>query len=810
MSKPKLIVVAVALAAALAVFGAVFSYVANSDPFGSDQQLDLGLKLLDEGRWDIADRLARDLDQAHEIDQMRKPVWHFIRGVAGVLRTEDKLDSPINRGALWDSIYHLLESKKTGFPIGYRGQGAYFLGHCYFHTYAWDEAIASLTEAIEAWPERRSDALNMMVIAALRQSPPNIELAKTHLEKWGAIPGLSDSEKNRISLRRAQLAFTEGDWASCDAALSKVTAESAESFEARFWLGYWKLQRASSLTTTEPDESRIQLLNEALSEFQKLTLLAGTPPVIRRQTIFLSGKALRRLNRLEESLSVFSGVRQRNPQSAESIASGVEEAEIEISLSRFTVALETARHVTTNIGDLRLYDEYWLPLTELRSRLLEMGVQLKDSGKYDLAVKLAEYLPAIFADSGAVRLQAETFHDWAESLAAAASPTASFPDTSREIVHEKFAEAGKLYRKLSDIEAKTNEYPEILWQAIECYRKSDRVESANELLRVYLLSEKNSERPRGYLALAGNQLNAGSFQPALATLRKCLDDHPQHPACYEARLLSARALAELDRLGEANELLLQNLYDGKLHPDSQLWRDSLFELGETLYRQGDRLALEAEQPASSNAADSLEKLKLGQSEFLSAIQRLSEAVSRYETDERAQPALYAVGKSYSLAAKLPKRMLDSGEKPIESERKQLIQQRKSLLESALSGYRKLRDSLNRSQEQTVLSASHARLLRNCYFAEADTLFDLQRFDEAIVAYRNVGNRFLNQPESLEALVQISQCYRQLGQVDQAKRMLQQAEQVLSRIPTEYDSQFATLTRTSRDQWPNLLAWLKQL
>ena len=35
-----------------------------------------------------------------------------------------------------------------------------------------------------------------------------------------------------------------------------------------------------------------------------------------------------------------------------------------------------------------------------------------------------------------------------------------------------------------------------------------------------------------------------------------------------------------------------------------------------------------------------------------------------------------------------------------------------------------------------------------YFGEADTLFELGRWEEAIQAYRNAASRFLNRPESL--------------------------------------------------------------
>src|SRR5690606_12958675 len=128
---------------------------------------------------------------------------------------------------------------------------------------------------------------------------------------------------------------------------------------------------------------------------------------------------------------------------------------------------------------------------------------------------------------------------------------------------------------------------------------------------------------------------------------------------------------------------------------------------------------------------------------------------------------------------------------VEPARRKLLHQRRQLLEQALADYRTLHQTV-RNQESMTLSEDNNILVRNCYFGEADTLFDLARWDEAIAAYQNVASRFLNKPESLEALLQMSECYRKLGQDDASKRMLTQAEQALGRIPEQYDSQFTRL------------------
>ena len=127
----------------------------------------------------------------------------------------------------------------------------------------------------------------------------------------------------------------------------------------------------------------------------------------------------------------------------------------------------------------------------------------------------------------------------------------------------------------------------------------------------------------------------------------------------------------------------------------------------------------------------------------------------------------------------------------------------------MSEFRKLHQTITREQESLTLSEETTALIRNCYFGEADTLYELSRWDEAINAYQNVASRFLNKPESLEALLQMAQCYRKLGQADVAQRVLAQAEQVLTRIPAEYDPQFVHLTRASRAGWSDLIGSLRK-
>lgn len=794
---------------ALLLFGALFAYLASASTISNpDRQLDWAMELLDEGRWDLADRIARDIESADQLTPARQPIWNYVRGVAGTLSTSDKLDSPKYRRMLRDATELLEASREAGFPLGYRGPGAFYLGYGYFNTYAWDDALEVLPEAVQGWPERRSDALEMMVAACLRSQPPKRERAEELLQQWSKIPGLAASEKNRITLAHAQLAFLDGQYPQCDQILSTIPADSQEYAAALLGRGRWKFEAAKKLRLNDPE--RKDLFTRALKEFRYVMLAANTPSDIRRQSTLLTGLTLRYLDRNTEAVSTLGGVRQRNPQSAEAIAAGIDEAEIQLNRGDWEDALDTAQHIITNLGDVRLYDERWIPLNDLRRRLLQIGRQLRDQGEFNGSVRLASYLSPTFPKSDAVRLEAETFENWGSKLEAEPSVgTAQTREQWRRQVDAKYTLAGDKYRDLARLELRSAEYTSLLWRAIECYRKSGHLDAANVLLNDYLKFEERAKRPRGLLALGQNHLNAGRWDDVLPPLERCLIENPDHPLVYNVRLVMARALTEKQQLEKATEVLMTNLYDGNLRPDSQLFRDSLFELGNVIYRRGDQLLLEGEMSTDAEAEKKLAKLQSSHEDFSAATKRLAEAITRYDRDKRSLEARYSLGRAYRAAARFPQQVLASGQITIDAMRRRLALEQRQLLESALSAFRNLRQALDESQEVAETPKNGQSLLRNCFFGEADVLFELERFDEAIAAYRNVGNRFMNEPEALEALVQIAECFRALGQEEQARRTLLQAEQMLSRIPAEADARFTTVTRADRASWQQLLAWLKQ-
>ncbi len=808
MSKKKILLVGGVSIFSLIGFGLLFTLIVGGG-FGSSKKLKVAMSLLDEGRWDLAGRIARDL-AADGIDQDKDAAWNYVQGVAKLKSVEVNLDTPQNRRVLLDATDHLLKADQLGFPKGYTGKGKYFLGWCQFNTYHWDQAAEQLADVDRLWPEKRSEAFRMKVESQLRKMPPDLPAAEATLAAWQAIPGMSQAELSRIKLVQANLEFIKHQPQRCEELLTDITGDSPEAYQALLWRTRWRLTHAvegKGLT----DAQRERLLEEAVEISRTLKVAADTPADLRRQAAYLSGRVLRQQKKIDAALSTLSGARQSSPQSAEAIASGMEEVEILIETGELDEALSTLFYILRSIDELDLYNELWMTVPEFRTRLLEIGRKFRDVGEFEKSIELAELMALAFPRSDSVRLQAEALEHWADILAA----TPSDPDDSSQAeirgqVCAKHQAAAEQYKFLAHLELRSSDYPDIVWKAITNFQQSGDLNQANQLLVDYLRHEDRTKRPRGFLALGTNYVNAAQWRKAIDPLERCRIEHPTHPISFEARLLAAKAHFELDQLDQAIDLLNENLSGSAtaLRPTSDIWRDSLYQLAQTVFRQGDELLLEMRLDPKIEMSNREAKLQDSQDKFLEVVDLLGGFVTRYPNDPRNFDAMYLIAKSHRLAAETPQQIALSNASIVETARRKLMQQRRQLLEQALVEFKKLRTAITQSQDTLTLSEQTSALIRNCHFGEADTLYDLDRWDEAIAAYQNVASRFLNRPESLEALMQMAQCHRRLGQDDVAKRVLAQAEQVLTRIPPEYNAQFVSLTRTTRDGWSDLLGSLR--
>jgi tetratricopeptide (TPR) repeat protein len=364
---------------------------------------------------------------------------------------------------------------------------------------------------------------------------------------------------------------------------------------------------------------------------------------------------------------------------------------------------------------------------------------------------------------------------------------------------------------LSKLRFASRNYPEDLWRSADNYMKGHDFTRAVAYYKKFLDTQGRPARPPALTAIGQAMLALNKPAEALPWLEECIEFFPRDPHSYRARIIAAQAHRELSNPEQAKRLLQANLEHDALTPRALEWRESLFALGDLHFLEG--MLLETQSRLDGVNSDSgearkvgLKKLELAQASFREAIRRLSEAVQRVPDAPQAIEARYQIAESHRHAAKLPRKRLPTV--TIDTTRKRLNAEINRELAAAEAGYGDLLERLNGLQDQGELSDIELRVLRNCYFARADALYDMARYDEAIQAYSTATNRYQHEPESLEAYVQIANCHRRKDRYAEARGTLEQAKVVLSRIRSEAD--FTQTTRYDRKQWAELLDWLATL
>jgi hypothetical protein len=265
----------------------------------------------------------------------------------------------------------------------------------------------------------------------------------------------------------------------------------------------------------------------------------------------------------------------------------------------------------------------------------------------------------------------------------------------------------------------------------------------------------------------------------------------------------AQDVDAIDHIEDAKAFLRANLEDGELRPDSPAWRDSLFTLGELLYEQVAEVDL---MTADLPKDERLAVYRDNEARMRETLRSLDEAVQRYWPGRRAAAAAYLLARTHATAARWAAFEADDPDM-LDAARRTSRQRSEAELEMALAGFIKLRRLYEDQEEEHRLSETDDVMLRNCFFYEADTLFEMNRLDEAATAYRAISLRYMNEPPALEAILGQAACVRADGREREADLLIKQAEIVLSKIPPDWNERFEATTRFDRAGWERYLSWM---
>ena len=805
-----------------------FAWIASGPVETPAMKLDVALRLAVKGQTFDAIRLVDSIESEKLANDSQRAKLALLRGIG-----EAEL---ANRSSLKQIVYKHLDAaeielkhaNELTFPNGFEGLGNYYLGSTLYRLQKFVDAEPFLDSAITRYPIARFDAANALV--DLKLSQPTIDIAATQnaIDRWRNLPAIASDQIDRAILAQARLKLLTKQLDTAVEIANQIKPQNALRSEAECLIASALWEQLLTQLNREDNApikltaSQIAQAEDIQNRLTKVLRSAALSVQDKSRAYFLKAEIARMLGRQDEAISLLANLHSSAPQSIEALAAAVTQIDLFADLARWDDANQTLRMLTSNFGQQRWYNNTWQPITKLAETLRQVGGKFLKARAFEPAISYSQTLPPFLTAADRLRIAAPAYHGLGEQLGrsesakSASSKLVSLNSSQQEVgklqAQQAFANAGKAYEQLANLQMIAADYGQLLWTAIEDYSAAQNFNRSNLLIDCFVDVHSKDRRPLAYLKKAENLQKQGNNTAAIQTLNKCITNFSDDPLSYEARFRLATIYLDQFEYTQAKDLFLANLYDGNLTPQSPIWQNSLFDLGLLYCRLGlDEAAKVRSLNDSSGIAEQknrFDQMQSAQGNLLQGVQRLEEASARFPNDPRRFESLYRIAESYRVAAEWPKLQLDTSTLASAETRENHRQQRDQLLQSSQKSFAALREQLNAAGDLTENDPQLKRIFRNSFLGEADLLYEGQQYELALSAYRKASNRFLMLPIALEGLTRASQCLVQLGRNEEALRTLNQASEVLNRIDDTDPAAFAQSTRATKAEWRTFLDWMK--
>ena len=770
---------------AASVGSAVLLWVMLLRPGPGDFQemLNVALEALDDQMYEEARELAGELESRAglPVEQLGGPA--FVLGAIAAYEAEE----PGNR----ERDYYLLgaryleEARDRGFPPGRRGEGLFLLGKSLYLSGQVPASRPILRQALKADRPHRAEIHRLLAGAYFNDAKPNFSEALKHNTLFLKDRMLSAARRHQGLLQRARIFFRQDKIPQCLGALEKIPPEAKNWADAIIIRGQVLVHQARSLKN-KPKATR-EDKRKALQKYQvaikTLRFAQGTNTLDERadaKAMYLLGTCFLEAGDERAAWAQFDRIRTIHADSPEAWAADLQQAELARRLGRDKDAVAGYRRVLDAVTDPDYHSNPWITLDQLRTLSLAAYQGYLDSENFAPGLQLIKSFYPLFSRTRTMQMTAEAHRAWGQSLLGRADHLP--PSEARPLQRRGRAQmrhAAVIHARLAKLRVATRQYPDDLWRSAESCMAGHDYRNAVRVLKQYLDNESRRRHPQALVFLGEALLALEQHDEALAAFRECIEFHPRAAPAFRARLLASRAHLEKGEPDPAQALLEENLNGDFLTPASKEWRDSIFALGQLFYMEG---------------------------RDEEAIERLEEAVGRFPDSPPALEGRYAIANSYRRSAQATQEKLKAD--LVHGTRVALSKKVRALLTSALGYYRQVRETLMQRQETTELTRQQQSILRNCYFAVGNVLFDMNEYKASINSYSIATNRYQDRPEVLEAYVQISRAYQKLEQPLEARTTLEQAKVVLARMKNE--TPFEKTTNYTRSEWIDHLDWLSTL
>jgi tetratricopeptide (TPR) repeat protein len=679
---------------------------------------------------------------------------------------------------------YLEEANNRGFPANRSAEGLYLLGKSLYESGQFLASRPILLSALKISPQHQAEIHTLLANAYMNDARPKLELALEQNSMLLADKKLSEAKQQEALLQRAQILLGLGKIYQCNATLDQIS-DGAKNPAVAIERGRALMSEAQALRkktpSTDDDQQKArEKQQEAIQTLRPAITQDTNGGKAARQAMYLTGMCYLELGESQAALDQFMRTYNFSPDTPEGAAAGFQAAELNRRQGRDLDALAEYRRVLGSITDPESYTNPWIPLDRLKSNILAAYQHYLNVQKFEIALQFTRMMKPLFPSDQVLLLQAETHGVWGQALInQSGKGSLNKTGSIRRLGREQFRRAGDCYAKLAKLLPANKKFTDQVWNSATSFLQGQDFNNAARMFQEYLKNEVQRRHPQALAYLGESLLAIDQLDKALEMLKECIDLYPRDVAACQARLLASRAYEEKGDWRNAESLLLDNLNGDYLTPESKEWRDSLFVLGELLHAEG---------------------------RYAEAAHRLDEAAKRYPDLPETIQARYLMANCYYKMAAATQDKLNKD--PTGNASAMPAKQVQDLYSKALEQYKQVQETLAKVRDNAELTAVQKAILRNCYFAIGNILFDQGDYEAAVKAYSTAANRYQSYPEVLNAYVQIANAYRNLNKPRDARIILQQAMFTLNRMKP--DEAFEKTTNYNRKQWADRLDLLSSL
>jgi tetratricopeptide (TPR) repeat protein len=759
----------------LSLFGyAAYLFIDPQPGLTIDQKLDIARKYLDNERPKASLELLNKILTTDKLESDAQGRVHIMLAESlDMAQKQQKLHIAANYA-------RIIEQTQLALARGVKGDFKIYqrLGESY-------EALNKTAQALDAY--RRAMAMDPDKTLAIQRKVIDLQLAQ---EDPSPAEGTIEEYLKNKAITNAERAWAIGEKA-------QILTDEGKFLEAR--------QLLASALTLEIDTVAMGTLNYRLgyaafrlgdqAEAERYLRVArdqfqGRHPLDADACVLL-GKICQDRNDSEQAIAFFDQVLVNHPEAKVAPSARLGRGVARIMLKEDDAGL-------TDLHDL--VDEIATKQTRARFRddaiagLRKASELLANRQNFTGAMEVLAYEQTLDPDPAAgffARLGNvyEKRADQIDNTSVVVSPAEQIKrDAQARDLRTKAGDAYVAYsRKLTLADDKG--YSDAMWKGIDLYDRAANIASVITALELFVAERPDDAlAPDALLRLGRSYQAAGQFDKAIAAFQKNQFRYPQSLAASKSAVPLAQAYIAKgpESFGKAENVLLSVVNNNPLlTPESEEFKQALFELGQLFYRTN---------------------------RFEDAVGRLTEFVDRYPTDQRLGQLLFLMADSYRksagvLDAKLAAQKtanVDASGNNVGVDLAEAAAAKRDRLNKAKVLYDRVVDLYKTHAPTTEIDRLYLKL---SHFYRADCLYDLGQYAEAIPLYDTAAFRYQEDPSALAAYVQIVNSYCALGKIEEAKTANERAKWLLRRIPPE---QFKDGTFSMpKEYWEQWLKWTSE-